>query len=69
MSGDDHIEISAFKTKNGVRVSCVYLVVGGVTTEAHLVFPDGREIHVAVEAGTSTRTLDKALQQIADEQN
>ena len=67
-AADDRIEIGTFITKNGVRVSAVYCIVKGRDTEVHLLFPEGRNIQVDVEAGTSTRTIDKTLQQIANEQ-
>jgi hypothetical protein len=67
-ANDDHIEIGAFITKSGVRVSAVYCIVKGHDTEVHLLFPNGKDIQVDVEAGTSTRTMDRALQQIANEQ-
>jgi hypothetical protein len=63
---DDHIEIGSLITKNGARVSAVYCIIKGCDTEVHLIFPDGRNIQVDVAAGTSTSTMDRALQQIAD---
>jgi hypothetical protein len=58
----DHIELG------GTQVGCVYLIREGQDTEFHLIFPDGRDIEVTVEARTSIRTMDKELQEIADQQ-
>ena len=65
----NHIELGTLTTKSGLRISCVYLIQEGHNTEVHLIFPDGRDIEVTVEAGTSTRTMDKTLQQIADHES
>jgi hypothetical protein len=65
-AADDRIEIGTLITKNGVRISAVYCIVKGRDTEVHLLFPEGRNIQVDVEAGTSRGTMDRALQQIAD---
>jgi hypothetical protein len=65
---NDRIEIGAFITKSGVRIPCVYLIRKGHDTEVHLLFPDGRDVQVDVEAETFTRTIDRTLQQIADDQ-
>ena len=62
----DHIELGSL-ISHGVRISCVYLIRYGQDTEVHLIFPDGREIEVTVQVGTSTETMDAQLQQIADE--
>jgi hypothetical protein len=67
-AADDRIEIGTFITKNGVRVSAVYCILKGRDTEVHLLFPEGKNIQVDVESGTSSGTMDRALQQIADEQ-
>ena len=46
----------------------MYLIRKGHDTEVHLLFPDGRDVQVDVEAETFTRTMDRTLQQIADDQ-
>jgi hypothetical protein len=68
LQAGDHIELGSLTTQSGLRVSCLYLIKEGQDTEVHLIFPDGRDIEVTVQAGTSPRTMDKELQEIADQQ-
>jgi hypothetical protein len=67
-AADHRIEIGFIVSKTGVKISCVYdLPWKGQVSTVHMIFPNGSDVQVDFEAGTSQWVMDKALHQIADE--
>jgi hypothetical protein len=66
--GKDHLEVGYFKNQRGQTFKALYVYVGDQCQEVHLFSPDGRDIGVGVEPGTSVKVMDSGLQRLINAQ-
>jgi len=64
----DYLERGVIVSKNGTKVMCVYLFrEKGQNNTVYLVFPEGSDAQVDIEAGASRATMQRALAKIVED--
>jgi hypothetical protein len=62
----DRIEVGSFRTLDGRNILCAYVFKHETITEVDMVLPSGREVHLAVEPGTTEAIVEKTLHRLAE---
>jgi hypothetical protein len=66
--GKEHLETATFKNDAGRTFIALYVYDESQCTEVHIFTPEGKDIGVRIEAGTTTQTVDEVVLKMANAQ-